>query len=179
MKVCLAVALPLLVACSDSSGPQRARTPAVASAPAAAGPEAADGAAAEVRYAIVAAPRPNSSRHTPDEARSAWKSLLPRIPRVSPATPAVARWQKTTPGYHLHLGADGGIYIDGTPADLPRLRRRTQDALNMVDSVTISVLLTFERDPADDGGFAAVFAEIFAPAIQIYVVQVATADASP
>ena len=70
-----------------------------------------------------------------------------------------------TPGFHLHVTQDGTFLIDGRTSTIPSLENAIQASFNMVDSASISILLSLQEEasvPAD------IRRLISAPGIDVY-----------
>ncbi len=91
---------------------------------------------------VLAASHTSEARGKPRE--------LPRA-LTSETWRAIARLLPT-PGFHLHLRRDGGLVINGAPADRRALTGAIAASFDLVDSTHISVLVTRDggvRIPAE------------------------------
>ena len=116
------------------------------------------------RLRIVAAPAP----HTPGARIRLWE-LLWSMPGCAHDDASVLWWIPPSPGFHVHVTADGRILINGKP-DVPEaIGEHMKSGWKRVDSVPISVLLT--ADDPDKTAYLcrAVAKKLYVPRVMLFL----------
>lgn len=91
-----------------------------------------------------------------------------RVGFLAPSRSVALERLLPTPGFHLHVMKEGAFLIDGRKSNIPLLKNAMQSSFNMVDSASISILLSLEenaRVPSD------IRRLIVAPGIAVYPVR--------
>ncbi len=105
------------------------------------------------------------SKHSDSNIRAAAQEALKQVRDC--ITPALERLLPT-PGFHLHVMKDGTFMIDGRQGNIPVLKNAIQSSLNMVDSASISILLSLEEGAGIPSDIRRL---IVAPGIAVYSVK--------